>query len=70
VIAEARRSRATIAAMTAEQRTAMGLPAVGWERVVWNGLGLDDEGSLIRRIGQDRRRWSFVGPAARRASTA
>lgn len=42
-VEEARRSRAMIAAMTPEERAAMGLPEVGWERVVWGGLGLDDE---------------------------
>jgi hypothetical protein len=41
-IQEARRSRARIAAMTPEQRDAMGLPREGWERVVWGGLGLDE----------------------------
>ena len=39
----ARASRAAIAAMTPEQRAAMGLPAEGWERVVWGGLGLDPD---------------------------
>jgi len=28
--------------MTPEQRAAMGLPSVGWERVVWGGIGLDE----------------------------
>ena len=32
-----------IAAMTPEARAAMGLPEVGWEKVVWGGIGLDDE---------------------------
>lgn len=42
---EARRSRAMIAAMTPEARAAMGLPEVGWEAVVWGGIGLEpDEG--------------------------
>ncbi|HEV8534810.1 MAG TPA: SMI1/KNR4 family protein [Candidatus Limnocylindria bacterium] len=41
-IEEARRARARIGAMTPEQRKAMGLPEVGWERVVWGGLGLDE----------------------------
>lgn len=31
------------AALTPGQRAAMGLPEVGWERVVWGGLGLDDD---------------------------
>jgi hypothetical protein len=35
--------RARIAAMTPEERAAMGLPAVGWERVVWGGIGLDED---------------------------
>ena len=42
-VTEARRARAAIAAMTPEQRAAMGLPAVGWERVVWGGIGLDED---------------------------
>jgi SMI1/KNR4 family protein SUKH-1 len=41
-IEEAKRARARIAAMTPEQRKAMGLPEVGWERVVWGGIGLDE----------------------------
>jgi len=40
---EARRSRAMIAAMTPEARAAMGLPEVGWEAVVWGGIGLEPE---------------------------
>jgi hypothetical protein len=45
MVEEARKSRATIAAMTPEARAAMGLPEVGWEAVVWGGIGLDpDEG--------------------------
>jgi hypothetical protein len=39
----ARQSRARIAAMTAAERRAMGLPEVGWERVVWGGIGLEDD---------------------------
>jgi hypothetical protein len=39
----ARDARESIGRMTPEQRAAMGLPAVGWERVVWGGLGLDEE---------------------------
>jgi hypothetical protein len=42
-VKEARLARARIAAMTPEQRAAMGLPAVGWERVVWGGIGLDED---------------------------
>ncbi|TAK01488.1 MAG: SMI1/KNR4 family protein [Chloroflexota bacterium] len=41
-VEEARRSRAAIAAMTPEQRAKMGLPEIGWERVVWGGIGLDE----------------------------
>ena len=44
-IRQARESRAAIAAMTPEQRAAMGLPEVGWERVVWGGIGLEGEES-------------------------
>jgi hypothetical protein len=39
----AREARASFAAKTPEERAAYGLPEVGWERVVWGGLGLDDE---------------------------
>jgi SMI1/KNR4 family protein SUKH-1 len=39
----ARESRAMIAAMTPGERAAMGLPEVGWEKVVWGGIGLEDE---------------------------
>lgn len=45
MIQSARESRAMIAKMTPVERAAMGLPEVGWERVVWGGLGLDDEDS-------------------------
>jgi hypothetical protein len=38
----ARQSRARIAAMSPAERAAMGLPEFGWERVVWRGLGWDD----------------------------
>jgi hypothetical protein len=38
-LAEARKARAAIRAKTPEERAAMGLPAVGWERIVWGGLG-------------------------------
>lgn len=41
----AREARARIAAKTPEERAQMGLPEVGWERIVWGGLGLDEEGS-------------------------
>jgi hypothetical protein len=39
----ARESRARIAAMTPEQRAAMGLPETGWEQAVWGGLGLEPD---------------------------
>jgi SMI1/KNR4 family protein SUKH-1 len=42
-VEEARRSRAMIAAMTPEERAAMGLPEVGWEKVVWGGIGLEEQ---------------------------
>jgi len=42
-VEEARGSRAMIAAMTPEERAAMGLPEVGWEKVVWGGIGLEEE---------------------------
>ncbi|HEY5629709.1 MAG TPA: SMI1/KNR4 family protein [Candidatus Limnocylindrales bacterium] len=40
---QARAARASIAAKTPEERAAMGLPEVGWERIVWGGIGLDEE---------------------------
>ena len=39
----ARESRARIAAMSPQERRAMGLPDEGWERVVWGGLGLEED---------------------------
>ncbi|HEX6867274.1 MAG TPA: hypothetical protein VF119_00645, partial [Candidatus Limnocylindrales bacterium] len=42
-IEHARASRAYIAALSPEERAAMGLPEVGWEQVVWGGIGLDDD---------------------------
>lgn len=42
-VEEARKARAQIAAMSPEARAAMGLPEVGWERVVWGGIGLDED---------------------------
>ena len=39
----AREARANIAKKTPEERAAMGLPAVGWEAVVWGGLGWDED---------------------------
>jgi hypothetical protein len=43
MVEQARKSRAMIAAMTPEARAAMGLPEVGWEQVVWGGIGLDPD---------------------------
>jgi hypothetical protein len=43
MIQMARDSRARIAAMTPEQRAAMGLPETGWEQAVWGGLGLEPD---------------------------
>ena len=43
LIEEARKARAMIGAKTPEERAAMGLPEVGWEKVVWGGLGLEDD---------------------------
>ena len=45
MVEEARKSRARIAAKTPEERRAMGLPDVGWERVIWGGIGLEDDES-------------------------
>lgn len=42
-VAEARRARAMIAAMSVEERRAMGLPDDGWEAVVWGGIGLEED---------------------------
>jgi SMI1 / KNR4 family (SUKH-1) len=42
-IQQARESRAMIAAMTPEERAAMGLPEVGWEELVWGGIGLEKD---------------------------
>jgi hypothetical protein len=39
----ARESRARIAAMTPEQRVAMGLPETGWEQAVWGGIGFEPD---------------------------
>ena len=41
-VEEARKARARFAAMTPEQRAEIGLPEVGWEKVVWGGLGWDE----------------------------
>ncbi len=45
MIEQARAARARIAEMSPEERAKMGLPEVGWERVVWGGLGLDEDGA-------------------------
>jgi hypothetical protein len=42
-IQQAREARAMIGRMTPEERAKMGLPDVGWERVVWGGLGWDED---------------------------
>lgn len=42
-LAEAKRACARIAAMTPDERRAMGLPEIGWEKVVWGGLGLEED---------------------------
>jgi hypothetical protein len=39
---EARKARARIASLSPEERAAMGLPEVGWEKIFWGGLGWDD----------------------------
>jgi hypothetical protein len=41
-VQQAREARAMIGRMTPEERAKMGLPEVGWERVVWGGLGWDE----------------------------
>jgi hypothetical protein len=30
--------------MTPAERAAMGLPEVGWKKVVWAGIGLEEDG--------------------------
>ncbi|HET7727432.1 MAG TPA: SMI1/KNR4 family protein [Candidatus Limnocylindrales bacterium] len=42
MVEHARAARAHIASLSAAERAAMGLPEVGWEHVVWGGIGLDD----------------------------
>lgn len=42
-VREARAARARIAAMSPADRAKLGLPEVGWERVVWGGIGLEDD---------------------------
>ena len=39
----ARQARAAIGRMSIEERRAMGLPDVGWEQVVWGGIGLEPD---------------------------
>ena len=39
----ARQARETIGRMSIEERRAMGLPDVGWEQVVWGGIGLEPD---------------------------
>jgi hypothetical protein len=39
----AREARANIAKLSPEERAKMGLPDTGWERVVWGGLGWDED---------------------------
>lgn len=39
----AREARASIARMTPKERAKMGLPETGWERVVWGGLGWEED---------------------------
>ena len=39
----AREARAMIARLSPEERAKMGLPETGWERVVWGGLGWDED---------------------------
>jgi SMI1/KNR4 family protein SUKH-1 len=45
-VRQAREARASIGRMSVEERRKMGLPDVGWERVVWGGIGWEepDEG--------------------------
>ena len=42
-VATARQARAAIGRMSIEERRAMGLPDVGWEQVVWGGIGLEPD---------------------------
>ena len=43
MVQQAREARAAIGRMTPAERAAMGLPEEGWERVVWGGIGLEDD---------------------------
>jgi hypothetical protein len=45
MVEEARKSRAMIAAKTPQERAAMGLPETGWEKVVWGGIGFEEDPS-------------------------
>ena len=42
-VENARQAREAIGRMSIEERRAMGLPDVGWERVVWGGIGLEPD---------------------------
>jgi hypothetical protein len=45
-VRQAREARAAIGRMTLEEQRVMGQPDVGWEAVVWGGMGWDpDEGA-------------------------
>ena len=50
----AREARENIARMSPEERAAMGLPEVGWERVVWGGrrLGRGRRDGRVRRLAR------------------
>ena len=39
----ARQAREAIGRMSIEERREMGLPDVGWEQVVWGGIGLEPD---------------------------
>jgi hypothetical protein len=41
-VRQAREARAAIGRMSVEERRKMGLPDVGWEKVVWGGIGWED----------------------------
>jgi hypothetical protein len=42
-VRQAREARAVIRRMSPEERAKMGLPETGWEKVVWGGIGWDEE---------------------------
>jgi hypothetical protein len=46
-------AREAIAKMTPEARAAMGLPEVGWENVVWGGIGLEEDPTSTEEPGQE-----------------